>query len=291
MSNKFSFCIYFSGITLRFSLPTKIIIPECFNNLLCEDTDTPTAEYQVELLTAPLRPEGCAVFERKDFSVYKTDEGMLRIYTPLTEHDGCQVACMMRKNGKHSLYYPASQWNKYQQYWHCTHLICGELLLNMNHSLLLHSSIVEVDSKVLLFCGESGIGKSTQAKLWESFHNAKILNGDRSVITEKDGIFYGGGSPWSGTSGIYSSEQYPIAAIILLKKSEENSLRSISSKALPKLLSQTTLNTWDEEFMNTITHMYVQLLKTVPVFELSCRPDKDATNLVFNTVFAKEETK
>ena len=87
MNNKFSFCISFSGFTLRFSLPTKITIPECFDDLLCEDTDTPTAEYQVELLETPLRPEGCAIYAGNDFSVYKTEDEILRIYTPLSAED------------------------------------------------------------------------------------------------------------------------------------------------------------------------------------------------------------
>lgn len=289
MNNKFSFCISFSGITLRFTSPTNIILPECFNDLLCEDTDSPTAEYQVELLDAPLRPEGCAVYNQKDFCVYKTPQGTLRIYTPLEAEDGCQVACLMRKSGIHTMYYPASMWERYRKYWHCTHLICGETLLAMNNALLLHSSVVEINSESLLFCGESGAGKSTQASLWEKYKNAKILNGDRCVIYEKDGIFYGGGSPWSGTSGIYQKEHFPIAGIILLKKSDKNTIKQINSTAFPRLFSQTTLNTWDKKFMDTITDIYVQLLSNIPVFELACRPDEDSVNLVYNTVFAKEE--
>lgn len=289
MKNTFSFCISFSGFTIRFSLPTEITIPECFNDLLCEDTDTPCAEYQVELLDAPLRPEGCAVYTQNDFCVYETAEGSLRIYTPLTAPNGCQIACLMRKSGKHTLYYPSSVWEDHRRYWHCTHLICGESLLAMNKALLLHSSVVEYGSKALLFCGESGAGKSTQANLWKQFKDAKILNGDRCVITEKDGIFYGGGSPWSGTSGIYHRENYPISAIIMLKKAETNTITQINRTAFPKLFSQTTLNTWDPKFMNTISDVFVHLLSKVPVFELSCRPDEDAVNLVYDRVIKKEE--
>lgn len=290
MCTNFSFCVSFSGITLKFNLPTKVIIPECFNDLLCEETDTPTAEYQVELLNAPLRPEGCAVYEQKDFCVYETADGTLRIYTPLQAEDGCQVACLMRKNGKHTMYYPASQWNRYRKYWHCTHLLCGETMLAMNNALLLHSSVVRVGSEVLLFCGESGVGKSTQADLWKKYRNAEILNGDRCVVSEKNGVIYGGGSPWSGTSGIYRKENFPLAGIVLLKKSEENSISQVNATAFSQLFSQTTLNSWDKSFIDTITSIYVHLLSSVPIFELRCRPDEDAVNLVYNKIFAKEET-
>lgn len=285
-----NFCISFSGITLRFSLPSKIKLPECFSDLLCEDTDTPAAEYQVQLLSQPLRPEGYAVFERNDFSVYKTEEGFLRIYNPLTAEDGCQVACLIRQSGKNILYYPASQWDRYKEHWHCTHLLCGELLLHYQNAILLHSSVVETHGKVLLFCGESGAGKSTQANLWKQYQNAEILNGDRCVISCKNGIFYGGGSPWSGTSGIYRREQYPIGGIVLLKKASVNSLTYVGAKAFQPLLSQTTLNTWDKDFMNKSADFIVHLCSSVPVFELSCRPQKEATNLVYNEVFTKEDS-
>lgn len=289
MNNNYSFCIAFAGMTVRFNLPTNIAIPECFNDLLCENTDTPTAEYQVELLSAPLRPEGCAVYKQNDFCVYKTEEGWLRIYTPLEAEDGCQVACLMRKSGKHTMYYPASEWHKYRAYWHCTHLICGELLLAYRNALLLHSSLVKINSKALLFCGESGVGKSTQANLWKKYKNAKLLNGDRCVIFQRDGVFYGGGSPWSGTSGIYHSDYSPIAGIIMLRKDSKNSIEKMSAKAFNRLFSQTILNTWDSEFMDVISDIFVQLLNNVPVFELRCRPDKEATDLVYNAVFSQEE--
>ena len=286
----YSVCIKFSDLTLKFKFPSKVNLPDFFSDLLCEDTDTPHAEYQVQLLNSPLRPEGYAVFERKDFSIYRTEEGFLRIYTPLQAEDGCQVACLIRKNGKNILYYPASQWDRYRTYWHCTHLLCGELLLYHHNALLLHSSVVAFEGKVLLFCGESGAGKSTQAMLWQKYRKAEVLNGDRCVIRRVNNTFFGGGSPWSGTSGIYRKEHLPIGAIIMLKKAQENTITPLGAKAFTSLLSQTTLNNWDKDFMDKTTDNLVQLCKHVPIFELSCLPDKEATNLVYTTVFGKEET-
>ncbi|MBQ4569454.1 MAG: hypothetical protein IJA62_05320 [Ruminococcus sp.] len=288
MNDTFSFCINFSGITLRFTLPEKIIIPDYFTDLLCEDTDAPTAEYRIELLSSPLCPEGCAVFERNDFSIYPFEEGMLRIYTPLTAPDGCQVACLMRKSGKNVLYYPACRWEKYKTDWHCTHLLCGELLLRFQDALLLHSSVVSINGKAVLFCGESGAGKSTQASLWKEHLGAEVLNGDRCVIKEDAGAFYGGGSPWCGTSEIYSPKSFPIAGIILMKKSQANTIQPLGAKAFPRIFSQLTLNTWDKDFVDFASSKLVHLLNSVPVFELNCRPDKEAAHLAYNTLFTKE---
>ena len=289
MDNKFSFCVNFSSITLRFTLPTKINLPDCFMNLLCEDTDTPTAEYQVELLRSPLCPEGDVIYKQNDFTVYRRSDGFLRIYTPLTADDGCCVACLIRNNGKNVLYYPESMWELYSSFWHCTHLLCGELLLFNLNAALLHSSVVLCEGKTLLFCGASGAGKSTQAELWKKYRNAEIINGDRAVIMKKGSDFYAGGSLWCGTSGIYRKEQAPLAAICVLKKHSENTIRPLKAEAFTALFSQTTINQWDKNFVEKICSFYADLLSKIPVYELSCRIDKEAVDLTYKTVFSKED--
>lgn len=287
MNREISFCIRFSGLTLRFVLPTTVNLPENFTSLICEDVENPTAEYKVCLLKTPLCPESKPISKEGDTHIYVTDKGCLRIYSALTADDGCQVACLLCKNGKNILYYPAKMWDYYRKYWHCTHLLAGELLLMWHNAFLLHSSVVILNGKAVLFSGPSGIGKSTQAMLWAQHLNADIINGDRCVVTKKDEVFYGGGSPWSGTSGIFKSEQAPIAGILLLSKSNENSITGLKSEAFAPLYSQTTVNSWDREFVDKVSDFYSELLSKVSVYELKCRPDKDAVMLAYNTLFKK----
>lgn len=255
---------------------------------MCSPCDNADAEYTVTLINEPLQLPSNPVYTDGSSQIYVTNQGRLRVYSPLTEKNGCQVACLLRKNGKHTLYYPASRWEHYRQYWHCTHLLWGEMLLMQLDAFLLHSSVVLVNDKVVLFCGQSGAGKSTQAKLWQIYANAEIINGDRCVITKKDGVFLGGGSVWSGTSGVYSPKQAPIAGIFTLKKDTENSVRRLGIQAFSELYSQITLNTWDEEFMTRVTGNLQDMLCSVPVWELSCRADKEAVELAYKTLFSKE---
>lgn len=285
MNNESSFCIRFCGLTIRFVSPTAVNLPENFTALMCENVENPTAEYKVCLLKTPLCPQTQPVSKEGGVDVYSTDDGFLRIYTSLTEDDGCQVACLMRKNGKNILYYPEKKWHHYRKYWHCTHLLAGELLLMWNDAFLLHSSVVMINGKVVLFSGPSGAGKSTQAGLWAEHKNAQIINGDRCVLSQKDGVFYGGGSPWSGTSGIFSNEQAPIAGIFILQKSATNEVRRLKAEAFSHLYSQTTINSWDKLFVEKMSSFYSQLLSAVDVFELKCLPDESAVTLAYNTLF------
>lgn len=285
MDRAFSFCICFSGITVRFVFPAPIELPEEFAGLLCADTDSPDAEYTVKLLHTPLRPAEPSVSVEGGIKEYRTYEGWLRIYSALSAADGCQVACFLRQNGKNILYYPASKWDFYASPLHCAHLIGGERLLLWHDAFLLHSSVVQINGKSVLFSGPSCAGKSTQAELWHKYLGAEILNGDRCVVMKKADGFYGGGSPWCGTSGIYRAEQSPIAGIFLVNKAPVNHVVRLGFDAFMPLFSQTITNTWDSDFMAKISSLYAQLLSQVPVYRLDCRPDQEAVRVAYDTLF------
>lgn len=289
MNGEYSFCIRFSSLKVRFVLPTQAHLPECFTELLCEDNCTPDVTYRVSLIKKPITLNSTPIYEDGDIFVWETTDGYLRIYKPLIEEDGCQVACLLRKNGENIMYYPEARWHsKYRNYLHCTHLICGERMLLHQDALLLHSSVVLKDGKAVLFCGASGAGKSTQAKLWQEHLGAEVINGDRCVIMRRGSTFLGGGSPFAGTSGIYSPKQAPIAGIFILNKADENKVSKAFRGGFHTLYSQTTVNAWDKNFVDFVSNFYTSLLDTVPVFELSCRADKDAAMLAYNTLFEKE---
>lgn len=162
-------------------------------------------------------------------------------------------------------------------------------MLLLQNAVLLHSSVVMINNKTLLFCGGSGAGKSTQAELWKKHRNAEILNGDRAVIMKKGHKFFAGGSIWCGTSNIHRPEQKEIAGIFIVKKHTENIIRPLTAEAFPTLFSQTTVNSWDKDFVSKVCSVYTELLSSIPVYELSCRPDKDAVDLTYKTIFAKED--
>lgn len=288
MNNRFSFCLRFSGITVRFLLPATIQLPDNFEPFRCPDTDTPDEEYRVELLDHPLHPSQPLLHQQEHIHIYLTDQGWLHIYPDLSDADGCQVACLFGPDGHHTIYYPASMWGYYSRNWRSGHLICAERMLLRHDAFLLHSSLVQIHGKAVLFCGASGAGKSTQADLWRTHLGAEILNGDRTVLRLTDKGFSGGGSIWSGTSGIYRAEQAPIAGIFLLNQAPDNRAEPLRAEAFAPLFSQTIVNSWDTEFMNRIVDLFALLLEQVPVYRLHCRADRAAVELAHETLFGKE---
>ena len=57
------------------------------------------------------------------------------------------------------------------------------------------------------------MGKSTQADLWNKYEGCEIINGDRSAITKKDGVWNAYGLPFAGSSRIYKNVKNPIKCV------------------------------------------------------------------------------
>lgn len=284
----FSLCVNFSGLTLRFRFPAPTGLPEGVLALQCPDPGLVDEEYEIRLLTTPLDLPPAPVAQVGSTRIYSTAAGPMWVYVPLTAPDGCQVACLLGQNGHNLLYYPASTWSRYATDLHFFHLLAGEAMLLRHDAFLLHSSLVMYEGKTILFSGPSGIGKSTQAALWQRHLGAQILNGDRTIIRKQDGQFFGGGSLWCGTSRVYHREQAPIAGIFLLEQAPENQLFSLGAASFSPLLQQITVNNWDTPFMSRLTELLAQLINQVPVYRLCCRPDIQAVELCKNALFGKE---
>ena len=146
--------------------------------------------------------------------------------------------------------------------------------------LSLHASLVEKDGCGVLFTGPSGMGKSTQAELWEQYQNAEIINGDSPVIYEKDGAWFAAGIPWDGKDQIYIQRNLPIRAVVVLEQAKENSIRRMTSmQAMGTLLQQVMHPIWDEEAMNRVSGLMFRCANTVPFYYLKNLPNEDATIL------------
>ena len=156
-----------------------------------------------------------------------------------------------------------------------------ETLLLQHCGLLLHASLIKYEGKTIAFSGPSGVGKSTQANLWQTHLGAQILNGDRATLRkEKDG-WMAYGSPYAGTSGIYKNDGAPLAAIVILQQAGENHLRKLTEgEALRHIYPELSIHHWDKNFVAKATDLCLQLLAQTPIYLLQCRPEENAALLV-----------
>lgn len=164
------------------------------------------------------------------------------------------------------------------------YLAFEDVLVN-HQGFILHSSFIFWQNNGILFTAPSGTGKSTQADLWKKYEDADIYNGDRTIIRKIDGKYYGFGSPYAGSSGIYRNESAPIKAIVVIEQGPDNVIRRLHGReAFLPLFRETLMNTWNKEYMEKMTDLLMDVACQIPVYHLSCRPDQGAVNTVKNEI-------
>ena len=154
------------------------------------------------------------------------------------------------------------------------------------HIIYLHSSLIDYQGNGLMFLGPSGIGKTTQAELWNQYRDALIINGDVVFVQETPDAFLGWGTPWHGSSPYCENTSVPVKALIVLKQAPENSIRELTGfEKVTAVSNNVFYPRWLEGGMELCLETLNHLLSALPVYELSCRPDEEAVRLTEEAVF------
>ena len=152
--------------------------------------------------------------------------------------------------------------------------------------LILHCAYIKYRGKGILFSGPSGIGKSTQAALWEQYRNSAVINGDRALLRRENGRWLACGWPVCGSSGICHREDVPIHAIVMLRQDDSNStIRLSPAEAFGQLYPQITVNQWNPAFVQMALDGINNLIQQVPVWRLDCNMTEDAVQCLESALF------
>jgi hypothetical protein len=153
-------------------------------------------------------------------------------------------------------------------------------------TLEIHSSVTVCDGRGYAFLGKSGTGKSTHSRLWkENIPGSRLLNDDNPVIRIKDGEVRIYGSPWSGKTPCYKAESAPLGAVVRISQNPGNSIHRLSPvEAYASMYSSCSAFREIRGTADGIHSTLVQLVGSVPMYRLECRPDREAAELCHNTV-------
>lgn len=159
----------------------------------------------------------------------------------------------------------------------------NNLLLRFDGSYI-HSSALMYDSKVYLFSGKSGVGKSTHTKRWCRLFpdKTKILNDDKPSFRFINGKCYVYGTPFAGGTNIQINEKGELGAIVFLEQSEENRLvRLTPAQAIVELTNQTP-NKINEKCAEKMLSLHSELLEKYPFYKLYCADNDESVSVAFN---------
>jgi len=164
-------------------------------------------------------------------------------------------------------------------------------------AVAVHSSVISLDGRAVLFLGESGTGKSTHTRLWrEHIPGARLLNDDSPIIriapegAAEAASALACGSPWSGKTPCYRNVSHPIAGIVRLSQAPQNRIRRLRPiEAIGALLPSCPPSfAHDERLEDAICRLVSQIVAQVPVYHLECLPDAAAARLSCRTVFGDD---
>lgn len=145
--------------------------------------------------------------------------------------------------------------------------------------LFFHAAQITYQETGILFAGPSGAGKTTQAKLWERFRNARIICNDRTLLRKRDGNWHSYGYPMDGSQPVRSGEVHVAGCIVLVKQSQngKSSIERLrAGKAMAQLMPQLVIDRWSENARTQAAENLFLLLKEMPVYQLTATMDEQA---------------
>lgn len=161
--------------------------------------------------------------------------------------------------------------------------ICSKLALFK--TIFVHASFVEYEGNGIVFVGYSGVGKTTQAQLWEKHLNAIPVNGDKVFLRVIDNVIFACGSPWKGSSEYRLNKNIPLKAIVVLNQAEENQIIKLNSlECMKYFMPHVFFPHWDEKCKEKALDTFNDILEKTSVWLLECRPDEEAVLLTKETI-------
>ena len=141
--------------------------------------------------------------------------------------------------------------------------------------IILHAACVEKDGSAFAFTGPSGIGKSTRAEKWCELLSAEMISGDRPSIDVAKKTVYG--VPWDGKEKIYRNVHFPLAALLVVKRSEKVKVNELmENEAIQILSGQISVPMWDTMLAAKALYSLKKLIKHIPVYEVHSEIDSQS---------------
>ncbi len=143
---------------------------------------------------------------------------------------------------------------------------------------MMHSSAVGIEDGCILFCGQSGAGKSTQANLWKKYAQARIISYDQNCLyfTDSDEVMTRT-TPWGGEEDYYWDVSCPVRYIVLLEKASSDVVKRLSvAEAFARIYLCNYLFPINEEIDVKNQELLLRIVQKIPTYLLECTKTENA---------------
>lgn len=239
------------------------------------EAGTPDLSYQCVVHEKMRVPKLPCVYESRYIDIYRDENEQVRV---IYEQDRKEIIMNDRScDGVHHLVELNASWQAQMNSRLAVILFDLPYQIFAHHGFFLHASFVEWKGKAILFTAPKQVGKSTQAKLWETYRDARVINGDRALLRKENGAWMVYGSPYCGTSQICENKACPLGTVVLLSQGKEDKVRaSKTTETIAALMDGASFRTWDKQNVEMMMELADDLIKNIPIYKLECTPTEDA---------------
>ena len=155
-------------------------------------------------------------------------------------------------------------------------------LLAQGRGAEVHScGLVNAQGEGHLFVGQSGAGKSTMARLWQSQPGIQILSDDRIVLRKIGQELWMYGTPWHGEAGFGSANRAPLTRIYFLQHGQKNELLpQRPAQAIGHLFTCSFPPCYNPEAVDFTLGFFEEVVQAVPCFALRFLCDETVVEFI-----------
>lgn len=270
-------CINIAGLSCTLYGP-KEAFSEKLDLFTCPDTTTPAQI--VEL--CPYRPfpseNGKLLLRSFELSVMECDNKFILFFPTMKQVEEVHIS---KNAAEVKIYYTPLHDEDFRE--NLFHVLRHTFLYlaQLHNMFALHSASILYKDKAWLFSGPAGTGKSTHTALWKEHIHTPILNGDLNLLAIEDNVPVIHGIPWCGTSGICTTETYPVGGIILLKQDTENSVAELpKDQKLLQVCNRLISPVWNAQQLDCNMDFASRFTRDILVKRLLCTKDIHAVEVI-----------
>lgn len=281
--------VLLGGIHARFFLEhagARLTVSAAYRDL--QAPGEPEARIQLHLEEQPGPPPGVQTFQANNWVAYRQENGVWiefgkkdmppdrYVYSAFIDQDGLNGDIYLNHKARTRDPAPVEVPPPMLD------AILTLQLLSARRGLMFHACGLALDARRgLLFAGVSGSGKSTTARLWSQYSQARLLGDERIAVRQLDGRFQMFSTPWHSDGIAVRHGSARLQRVFILAHDTRNRVQRLSpADAVARLLARAYLPSWDARGMDFTLEFLDALCQSLPCYLLGFTPDRQAVEFV-----------